>query len=104
MCIRDRSTGVLREERELYMDLTPYMNGSSLSVHHTTRMTRVYDLFRRVGLRHLTIVNSTNTIVGIITRVDILPERCKELYDKKMQLRMSRRSARTASRRSQVLS
>ena len=35
---------------------------------------RTYRLFRTLGLRFLCVVNHNNQVVGIITRVDLLPE------------------------------
>mmetsp|Transcript_15695 Transcript_15695/g.44525 ORF Transcript_15695/g.44525 Transcript_15695/m.44525 type:complete len:879 (+) Transcript_15695:66-2702(+) len=62
---------------EMYVDLTPYMHTSALTVHHTTHATRIHRLFRAMGLRHLTIVNSKNQVVGIITRKHLTKPRKK---------------------------
>jgi CBS domain-containing protein len=53
------------------VDLAPYMNTGALTVHPSTRLARVHLLFRSLGLRHLTVTDSANTVVGIITRRDI---------------------------------
>ena len=46
----------------MFIDLTPYMNLSAFSVHHSTHALRIHRLFRAMGLRHLTVVNSKNKV------------------------------------------
>jgi CBS domain-containing protein len=53
------------------LDLGPYMNAAAITVHPSARLARVHLLFRSLGLRHLAVTNSENTITGIITRRDI---------------------------------
>jgi len=50
------------------IDLRPYIDSSALTVHHSVYISRVHELFRHLGLRHLTIVNSSNQVVGLVTR------------------------------------
>ena len=59
------------EEREFELDLRPYMNLSPYSVTENSNLPRIFRLFRGLGLRHLTIVNENNRVVGIVTRIDI---------------------------------
>ena len=58
-------------EREFELDLRPYMNLSPYSVTENSNLPRIFRLFRGLGLRHLTIVDQTNRVVGIVTRIDI---------------------------------
>jgi len=53
------------------VDLGPYMNAAAMAVHPSARLSRVHLLFRSLGLRHLTVTNSENTVLGMITRRDI---------------------------------
>lgn len=62
------------EERQLWMDLTPYMNATPLAVNQQTPVTRVYRLFRSLGLRHLMVVNHSNELCGIVSRKDLTPD------------------------------
>lgn len=59
------------DECEQWLDLTPYMNVSATTIHHSTYLGRVHLFFRNLGLRHLTVVDSQNAVVGIITRRDV---------------------------------
>eukprot|EP01121_Diplochlamys_sp_Union-15-3_P020966 TRINITY_DN8354_c0_g1_i2.p1 TRINITY_DN8354_c0_g1~~TRINITY_DN8354_c0_g1_i2.p1 ORF type:complete len:780 (-),score=126.87 TRINITY_DN8354_c0_g1_i2:81-2165(-) len=58
-------------ERNLFIDLQPYMNQTPYLIQHNSPLSRVYRLFRTMGLRHLVVVNPRNKVVGIITRWDL---------------------------------
>lgn len=60
------------EEREMYIDLRPYMNLSPTMMRETTSFSEAYHIFRTMGLRHLVIVDSQAEVSGIITRKDLL--------------------------------
>nr|CAH8872432.1 unnamed protein product [Trichobilharzia regenti] len=59
------------EDMDAYLDLRPYMCEAPYSVPETMTMTRVYHLFRLLGLRHLPVVDNQNQVRGIITRKDL---------------------------------
>lgn len=59
------------DEREMELDLRPYMNLSPYSVTENANLPRIFRLFRGLGLRHLVIVDGNNRVVGIVTRIDI---------------------------------
>ncbi|CAH8630735.1 unnamed protein product [Schistosoma mattheei] len=59
------------DDMDAYLDLRPYMCEAPYSVPETMTMTRVYHLFRLLGLRHLPVVDSQNQVRGIITRKDL---------------------------------
>ncbi|KAG0422193.1 hypothetical protein HPB47_001989, partial [Ixodes persulcatus] len=67
-------------EREYSMDLHPYMNSSAYTVSHTASLPRIFKLFRALGLRHLVVVNSSNMVVGIVTRKDLARYRTTSHY------------------------
>uniref|UniRef100_A0A6B0VEA4 Chloride channel protein n=1 Tax=Ixodes ricinus TaxID=34613 RepID=A0A6B0VEA4_IXORI len=67
-------------EREYSMDLRPYMNSSAYTVSHTASLPRIFKLFRALGLRHLVVVNSSNMVVGIVTRKDLARYRTTSHY------------------------
>ncbi len=52
----------------LMLDLGPYVNTSSPTVHSSFSVERAHMLFRSLGLRHLTIVDAHNRVKGILTR------------------------------------
>jgi len=53
------------------MDLAPFMNISPLTVRAQTPLSRVFTLFRAMGLRHLVVQDNLGAVVGIITRKDL---------------------------------
>eukprot|EP01087_Luapelamoeba_hula_P017620 TRINITY_DN5568_c0_g1_i2.p1 TRINITY_DN5568_c0_g1~~TRINITY_DN5568_c0_g1_i2.p1 ORF type:complete len:863 (+),score=110.99 TRINITY_DN5568_c0_g1_i2:151-2739(+) len=67
----DRITLSLRQ-RACLIDLRPYMNMSSVTVHQSWNLTEAYRLFRTLGLRHLPVVDENNEVVGMVTRKDLL--------------------------------
>ena len=62
---------VLEEEKTYMIDLRPFMNPSPYTLQHSATLPRTFRLFRALGLRHLTVVNDTNEVIGIITRKDV---------------------------------
>ncbi len=65
---------VLSEEDKLAtLDLRPFMDPSPYVVNELMPLRRVYRLFNEIGVRHLTVVDCREQVVGIITRKDILP-------------------------------
>lgn len=51
----------------------PYINRSAMSVQAHFSLQRTYIIFRTLGLRHLTVVDPQNQVVGVITRKDLMP-------------------------------
>eukprot|EP01132_Coremiostelium_polycephalum_P000989 gene989-1255_t len=47
----------------MYIDLRPYMNLSSIVANETYSFAEAYQLFRTMGLRHLPVVNKRNEVV-----------------------------------------
>ena len=55
-----------------WMDLTPFVNTSIMTVHTRFSLHRTYNIFRRLGLRHLVVVDDDFKVAGIITRKDLM--------------------------------
>lgn len=55
-----------------FLDLTFYINESALSIPERFSLQRTYIIFRTLGLRHLTVVDQHNEVVGIVTRKDLM--------------------------------
>lgn len=62
------------EELEMYLDLEPFVNPSPYIVPEDMSLTKVYNLFRQLGLRHVFVVPRPSRVVGVITRKDLLSE------------------------------
>ncbi|KJE93096.1 voltage gated chloride channel protein, variant [Capsaspora owczarzaki ATCC 30864] len=58
-------------ENEQFMDLRPYLNPTPYTLKHAAPLSRVYRIFRGLGLRHLIITDRFNQVVGMITRKDL---------------------------------
>lgn len=58
-------------ERELHINLEPYVNPSPYVCHEDSSFPRIFRLFRALGLRHLVVVNDDYHVVGIVTRKDL---------------------------------
>lgn len=78
---RDNLHGVLpplEKWLDAQLDLSPYIDYSGFCVLATATLPRTYQMFLTLGLRHLTVVDSGNRIVGIITRKDLMADRIIE--------------------------
>lgn len=62
---------ITTEEREMEIDLRPYMHLSPYSLTENANLPRIFRLIRGLGLRHLVIVDDHNRVVGMVTRIDI---------------------------------
>lgn len=66
------------QEMEMYIDLQPFVNPTPYIVPEDMSLTKVYNLFRQLGLRHICVVPRPSQVVGVITRKDLLPEVLEE--------------------------
>nr|CCA15884.1 Chloride Channel (ClC) Family putative [Albugo laibachii Nc14] len=71
---------IKEEDRQQWVDLTPYMNQTPYLIQEDAPFTRAYRLFRSMGLRHLVVVNRCNNVCGIITRRELEQEHCNRCY------------------------
>ncbi|PIK45697.1 hypothetical protein BSL78_17446 [Apostichopus japonicus] len=62
----------------IFINLGPYVNHSATSIQESFSLHRTYIIFRTLGLRHLTVLNGQNQVVGIITRKDLMGFRMEE--------------------------
>ncbi|CAN1807682.1 Chloride channel protein CLC-d [Linum perenne] len=62
------------DDLEMYIDLAPFLNPSPYVVPEDMSVTKVYNLFRQLGLRHIFVVPRPSRIIGLITRKDLLIE------------------------------
>ncbi len=69
--IESVTSHITAEERDFTIDMRPVMNPSAYAVSHTASLTRIFRLFRALGLRHLVVNNDRNEVIGIVTRKDI---------------------------------
>ncbi|KAI4342755.1 hypothetical protein MLD38_027340 [Melastoma candidum] len=62
------------DDLEMYIDLAPILNPSPYVVPEDMSLTKVYNLFRQLGLRHIFVVPRASRVIGLITRKDLLIE------------------------------
>lgn len=60
------------EHLSMFIDLRPYMNPVPFTVRESSPLTRVFLLFRTMGIRHLTVVDIDNKVVGMVTRKNLV--------------------------------
>jgi chloride channel 7 len=60
------------EGENALVDLSPFIDRSTLTVQVGFPMSKVYTLFRSLGLRHLCVVNEMGECVGILTRKELM--------------------------------
>jgi len=58
-----------------FIDLYHHMDLSPFSVSVQFSLSRAFSLFKRLGLRHLTVVDQDNLVVGMLTRKNFSPWR-----------------------------
>ena len=59
------------DDHDLCIDLRPYLNQSANILTEGASLASIFRLFRALGLRHVTIVDSNMIPVGVVTRKDI---------------------------------
>ncbi|GAV74798.1 CBS domain-containing protein/Voltage_CLC domain-containing protein [Cephalotus follicularis] len=62
------------DDLEMYIDLAPFLNPSPYVVPEDMSLTKVYNIFRQLGLRHIFVVPRASRVIGLITRKDLLIE------------------------------
>ncbi|XP_057857526.2 chloride channel protein CLC-d [Cryptomeria japonica] len=72
--LRIEDIHLTRDEMEMYIDLEPFVNPSPYIVPEDMSLTKVYNLFRQLGLRHIFVVPRPSRVIGVITRKDLLLE------------------------------
>jgi len=54
------------------IDLTALVDPSALSIHNSTRVECAFDLFRRMELKQIVVVDSSHCVVGVISKSDLI--------------------------------
>ncbi|XP_070014983.1 chloride channel protein CLC-d isoform X2 [Nicotiana sylvestris] len=73
------------DDLEMYIDLAPFLNPSPYVVPEDMSLTKVYNLFRQLGLRHLLVVPRPARVIGVITRKDLILENNDDLAALELQ-------------------
>jgi CBS domain-containing protein len=70
--IEDAIQDLQPDQLEQWVNLEPYINRNAYTLQETALVTRAYTLFRSMGLRALPILGDGGSVVGMITRQDLL--------------------------------
>jgi CBS domain-containing protein len=62
------------------IDLRAYMNPAPIMVTGKCPIARCYTLFRGMGIRHLPVVDDDHSVIGIITRKELMTDFSQDLY------------------------
>ena len=54
------------------IDLTQYCDRSPLTVTSNSTVSRAYEVFRKLGLRHLIVLGRDGQVAGMVTRKDLM--------------------------------
>lgn len=68
-----------------------------MSIQEKFSVQRTYIIVRTLGLRHLTVVNDHNHVVGIITRKDLMGFNLQEKVSKVLNNELRRRNVQSNS-------
>ena len=98
------------EDCDARIDLRPFMDPSPYVVNELMPLRRVYRFFNEIGVRHLTVIDCREQVVGIITRKDIQPEAIEQrilgeqnLAEVKQLLQRNQSAERARGQRGSVL-
>lgn len=69
--IEEVSATITKEMYSYHIDLRSIMNSAAYTVLYSACYPQIFTLFRSLGLRHLTVTDDRNEVVGIITRKDL---------------------------------
>lgn len=61
-----------KEGKKYTIDMEIFMNPTPYNINEKTSVSRIFQLFRTLGLRHLIVIDCDNHVKGIITRKDFL--------------------------------
>lgn len=80
------------DEKGMYLDLAPFLNPCPYIVPEDMSLSKVYNLFRQLGLRHIFVVPRASHVIGLITRKDLLLEG----YDESATIELQSTSSSTS--------
>ena len=72
--------GASQDDEEDAIDLLPLLNRQLYVVDEDMAASKVYSLFRQLGLRHVYVVHRPQTVIGVISRKDLIPDILHQKY------------------------
>ena len=68
------------------IDLMDYADRSPLTVFPHTTVARAYSILRKLGLRHLIVIERNGKVSGIITRKDLMLYKLVDSHERELNL------------------
>jgi CBS-domain-containing membrane protein len=62
------------DEKEKLVDIGAAMNRGAYNVVQNTPLSKTYEIFTALGLRTLAVLGENGSVVGIVTRSNLLPD------------------------------
>ena len=59
-------------DKNIRINLSRYVNRSSMCIPESFSVQRTFTIFRVLGLRHLTVMDKRNRVIGMVTRKDLM--------------------------------
>lgn len=85
-------TAVSAADMKEWIDLAPYIN-LPYTIRDRSPLSRVFRLFRTMGLRHLVVVDVGQRVVGIITRKDLTHLEARLIEQRRMRRHLQTRNS-----------
>ena len=63
-----------------WVNVAAVMNRGTYMVPEFLPVSRALAMFTKLGLRHLVVVDSGGSVVGVVTRANLLPSHIESLY------------------------
>ena len=98
MSIEDIKNGLIPDEEEKYIYLSPYMQIAPITIHGHGSAERAYEIFRSLGIRQLLVVDKHSRPIGIIMRHELA--RLEEIGEDHHHIEKKQRDATISSRSS----
>lgn len=83
LCAADINWRAAHEYLILSYFQEPYINRSAPHIEENFSLHRTYIIFRTLGLRHLTVVDLANRVVGIVSRKDLMGYNLEEKLEQR---------------------
>ena len=65
---------VAHDEKQMHVDVAAAMNRGAYTITQNCPLSKAYNLFTALGLRHLPVLGKDGSVVGILTRSNFNPE------------------------------
>ena len=65
---------LIKNNLNFIINLKPYMNCGPYVVYLNSKLSKVFRLYRAMGLRHLPVIDEDNYVVGMLTRKELMTD------------------------------